>query len=170
MKCPKCHKEVEKGSLYCPYCLAEIPWVREFSTVETLMKKEQQNRPSGKKTENKNYKIFQASKKKKAEIQQKTASMSASVCGDTAGVLLLSAVKYFFCLIFQGEKNNMHSKTMKKHSGLQKMLWIKIPKMKPPIFFWPKVWRNQAINNLHFLFCAHLSRTKLREQEYIKSM
>ena len=98
MKCPKCHKEVEKGSLYCPYCLAEIPWVREFSTVETLMKKEQQNRPS------ENYKIFQASKKKKAEIQQKTASMSASVCGDTAGVLLLSAVKYFFCLIFQGKK------------------------------------------------------------------
>lgn len=93
--------------------------------------------------------------------------MSASVCGDTAGVLLLSAVKYFFCLIFQS-KNNMHSKTMKKHSGLQKMLWIKIPKMKPPIFFWPKVWRNQAINDLHFLFCARLSRTKLREQEYIK--
>lgn len=104
MKCPKCHKEVEKGSLYCPYCLAEIPWVREFSTVETLMKKEQQNRPSEKKTENRNYKIFQTSKKKKAEIQQKTASMSASVCGDTAGVLLLSAVKYFFCLIFQGKK------------------------------------------------------------------
>lgn len=104
MKCPKCHKEVEKGSLYCPYCLAEIPWVREFSTVETLMKKEQQNRPSEKKTENRNYKIFQASKKKKAEIQQKTASMSASVYGDTAGVLLLSAVKYFFCLIFQGKK------------------------------------------------------------------
>ena len=60
--------------------------------------------PIRKKTENKNYKIFQASKKKKAEIQQKTASMSASVCGDTAGVLLLSAVKYFFCLIFQGKK------------------------------------------------------------------
>jgi uncharacterized Zn finger protein (UPF0148 family) len=96
MKCPKCHKEVEKGSLYCPYCLAEIPWVREFSTVETLMKKEQQNRPSEKKQK--------TSKKKKAEIQQKTASMSASVCGDTAGVLLLSAVKYFFCLIFQGKK------------------------------------------------------------------
>lgn len=84
MKCPKCHKEVEKGFLYCPYCLAEIPWVREFSTVETLMKKEQQNRPSEKK--------------------QETASMSASVCGDTAGILLLSAVKYFFCLIFQGKK------------------------------------------------------------------
>ena len=100
MKCPKCHKEVEKGSLYCPYCLAEIPWVREFSTVETLMKKEQQNRPSEKKQKTK----IQASKKKKAEIQQKTASMSASVCGDTTGVLLLSAVKYFFCLIFQGKK------------------------------------------------------------------
>ena len=53
MKCPKCHKEVEKGSLYCPYCLAEIPWVREFSTVETLMKKEQQNRPSEKKQKTK---------------------------------------------------------------------------------------------------------------------
>ena len=104
MKCPKCHKEVEKGSLYCPYCLAEIPWVREFSTVETLMKKEQQNRPSEKKQKTEIIKYFKHRKKKKAEIQQKTASMSASVCGDTAGLLLLSAVKYFFCLIFQGKK------------------------------------------------------------------
>lgn len=45
MKCPKCHREVEKGSLYCPYCLAEIPWVKEFNSVETLMKKEEQNIP-----------------------------------------------------------------------------------------------------------------------------
>ena len=43
MKCPKCNKEVERGFLYCPYCLSEIPWVREYNTVETLMKKEQQN-------------------------------------------------------------------------------------------------------------------------------
>ena len=84
MKCPKCHKEVEKGSLYCPYCLAEIPWVREFSTVETLMKKEQQNRPSEKKQKTEIIKYFKHPK--------------------TAGVLLLSAVKYFFCLIFQGKK------------------------------------------------------------------
>lgn len=103
MKCPKCHKEVEKGSLYCPYCLAEIPWVREFSTVETLMKKEQQNRPSEKKQKTKIIKYFKHPKRRKLKLQ-KTASMSASVCGDTAGVLLLSAVKYFFCLIFQGKK------------------------------------------------------------------
>ena len=45
MKCPKCHKEVEKGSLYCPHCLAEIPWVREFDSVETQMKKQQQRKP-----------------------------------------------------------------------------------------------------------------------------
>lgn len=50
MKCPKCHKEVKLGSLYCPYCLAEIPWVKEFNSVETLMKKEEQNTP-GKKTD-----------------------------------------------------------------------------------------------------------------------
>ena len=44
MKCPNCHKEVEKGSLYCPHCLSEIPWVREFDSVETqLRKKEQQD-------------------------------------------------------------------------------------------------------------------------------
>ncbi len=49
MKCPKCHKEVEKGSLYCPYCLSEIPWVREFDSVETLMKKKQQDQSHGKK-------------------------------------------------------------------------------------------------------------------------
>ena len=38
------------------------------------------------------------------KILESLTSMSASVCGDTAGVLLLSAVKYFFCLIFQGKK------------------------------------------------------------------
>ena len=44
MKCPSCHKEVEKGSLYCSHCLSEIPWVREFDSVETqLRKKEQQD-------------------------------------------------------------------------------------------------------------------------------
>ena len=48
MKCPKCHREVEKGSLYCPHCLAEIPWVREFDSVETLLKKEQQRGPQKK--------------------------------------------------------------------------------------------------------------------------
>ena len=83
MKCPKCHKEVEKGSLYCPYCLAEIPWVREFSTVETLMKKEQQNRPSEKKQKTKIIKYFKHPKRRKLKFKQKTASMSASVCGDT---------------------------------------------------------------------------------------
>lgn len=45
MKCPKCHREVEKGFLYCPHCLAEIPWVKEFDSVETLLKKEEQRNP-----------------------------------------------------------------------------------------------------------------------------
>ena len=53
--------------------------------------------------------------------------MSASVCGDTTGVLLLSAVKYFLPYI-PGQKNNMHSKIMKKHSGLQKNALDKNPK------------------------------------------
>lgn len=56
MKCPKCHKEVEKGSLYCPYCLSEIPWVREFDSVETLMKKKQQNAPPEKEHQRKGIK------------------------------------------------------------------------------------------------------------------
>ena len=48
MKCPKCHKEVEKGSLYCPYGLAEIAAASEFSPVETMMNNEQLHRPSEK--------------------------------------------------------------------------------------------------------------------------
>ena len=71
MKCPKCHKEVEKGSLYCPYCLAEIPWVREFSTVETLMKKEQQNRPSEKKHKTEIVKYFKHRKRRKLKFSRK---------------------------------------------------------------------------------------------------
>jgi len=42
MKCPKCHKEVERGSLYCPNCLTEIPWVKEFDSVETQLEKKRQ--------------------------------------------------------------------------------------------------------------------------------
>lgn len=39
MKCPKCHREVEEGSLYCRHCLAEVPWVKEFDSVETQIEK-----------------------------------------------------------------------------------------------------------------------------------
>ena len=39
MKCPKCDREVPPGFLFCPHCLAEIPWVKEFDTVETRLEK-----------------------------------------------------------------------------------------------------------------------------------
>lgn len=45
MRCPKCHAEVEKGNLYCPNCLTEIPWVQEFNSVETLLKKKEKEEP-----------------------------------------------------------------------------------------------------------------------------
>ena len=35
MKCPKCHAEVEKGSLYCPKCLQEIHWVTMYKGRHT---------------------------------------------------------------------------------------------------------------------------------------
>ncbi|MDO4275980.1 MAG: chitobiase/beta-hexosaminidase C-terminal domain-containing protein [Eubacteriales bacterium] len=45
MKCPNCHTEVKPGSLYCPKCLTEIPWVQEFSSVETLLEKKKREAP-----------------------------------------------------------------------------------------------------------------------------
>ena len=39
MKCPKCNREVPEGNLFCPHCLEEIPWVKEFDTVETRLEK-----------------------------------------------------------------------------------------------------------------------------------
>ena len=39
MKCPKCDKDVPEGFLFCPHCLAEIPWVKEYDTVETRLEK-----------------------------------------------------------------------------------------------------------------------------------
>lgn len=41
MKCPKCHAEVEPGSLYCGKCLTEVPWVKEFDSVETRLAKKE---------------------------------------------------------------------------------------------------------------------------------
>lgn len=40
MKCPHCGIEVEPGTIFCPECLTEIPWVPEYNTIETLMTKE----------------------------------------------------------------------------------------------------------------------------------
>ena len=45
MKCPNCGREVEKGNLFCTHCLAEIPWVQEYNTVETLMEKKKMEEP-----------------------------------------------------------------------------------------------------------------------------
>lgn len=45
MKCPNCGREVEKGNLFCTHCLAEIPWVQEYNSVETLMKKKKMEEP-----------------------------------------------------------------------------------------------------------------------------
>lgn len=45
MKCPNCNAEVKKGSLYCDKCLTEIPWVKEFNSVETLMEKKKMEEP-----------------------------------------------------------------------------------------------------------------------------
>lgn len=39
MKCPKCGEEVKQGSLFCPNCLEEIPWVAEYNTLDTMEKK-----------------------------------------------------------------------------------------------------------------------------------
>lgn len=45
MKCPNCDREVEKGNLFCTYCLSEIPWVQEYNTIETLMEKKKMEEP-----------------------------------------------------------------------------------------------------------------------------
>ena len=128
MKCPKCHKEVEKGSLYCPYCLAEIPWVREFSTVETLMKKEQQNRPSEKKQKTEIIKYFKHPKRRKLKFSRKQLLCLLLCAATLLGFFCYRQLNTFSALYSRAKKTNMHSKTMKKHSGLQNMLWIKNPK------------------------------------------
>lgn len=94
MKCPKCHREVEKGSLYCPHCLAEIPWVREFDSVETLLKKEQQRKPqkiknSGRKRRKQWKKKLKKKVKEKLSFSRKQIFLLALV-----GLLLLCAVFY----------------------------------------------------------------------------
>ena len=89
MKCPKCHKEVEKGSLYCPYCLSEIPWVREFNSVETLMKKEQQNHSESGKHRRRHLRLREYWKRKKKSISRKQI-----VCLLLAAAVLLGLLCY----------------------------------------------------------------------------
>ena len=103
MKCPKCHREVEKGSLYCPHCLAEIPWVREFDSVETLLKKEQQRGPQKKEKIGKKRKQWKKKLKKK---MKKKLSFSRKhffvAAAGTAAFLccFLPGISYFFSSVF----------------------------------------------------------------------
>ena len=92
MKCPKCHREVEKGSLYCPHCLAEIPWVREFDSVETLLKKEQQRGPQKKEKIGKKRKQWK--KKLKKKMKKKLSFSRKQI------FLLLLLGLLLFCAVF----------------------------------------------------------------------
>ena len=95
MKCPKCHREVEKGSLYCPHCLAEIPWVREFDSVETLLKKEQQRGPQKKEKIGKKRKQWK--KKLKKKMKKKLSFSRKQI------FLLLLLGLLLFCAVFYRE-------------------------------------------------------------------
>ena len=106
MKCPNCHKEVEKGSLYCPYCLSEIPWVREFDTVETLMKKKQQNRSSEKKHKSKIIKYFGRRKRKKLKFSKKQL-LCLFLCA-----LMLTG---FFCYLQLNTFSALYSRAKKQY-------------------------------------------------------
>ena len=46
MKCPECGREVSKGSLYCPHCMTEVHWVKDYDTVETQMAKKKMEDPA----------------------------------------------------------------------------------------------------------------------------
>ena len=169
MKCPKCHKEVEKGFLYCPYCLAEIPWVREFSTVETLMKKEQQNRPSEKKQKTEIIKYFKHPKRRKLKFSRKQL-LCLLLCAATLLGFFCYRQLNTFSALYSRAKKQYAQQNYEEAQRIAEYALDKNPKNEAANLLLPKVWRNQAINDLHFLFCARLSRTKLREQEYIKSM
>ena len=104
MKCPKCHKEVEKGSLYCPYCLSEIPWVREFNSVETLMKKEQQNRPPQKKHKFKKYLKKFRHKKRKIDFSRKQIICLMIIVAILFGLLCYRQLHTFSALYSSAER------------------------------------------------------------------
>ena len=106
MKCPNCHKEVEKGSLYCPYCLSEIPWVREFDTVETLMKKKQQNRSYEKTHKSKIIKYFGRRKRKKLKFSKKQL-LCLFLCA-----LMLTG---FFCYLQLNTFSALYSRAKKQY-------------------------------------------------------
>ena len=167
MKCPKCHKEVEKALCTAPTALRGDTPVREFSTVETLMKKEQQNRPS-EKTENRNYKIFQTSKRRKLKFSRKQL-----LCL----LLCVAALLGFFCYRQLNTFSALYSRAKKQYAQqnyeeaqrIAENALDKNPKNEAANLFWPKVWRNQGDKRSALLFCARLSRTNWWEQEYIKS-
>lgn len=98
MKCPKCQKEVEQGSLYCPNCLTEIPWVKEYDTVETLMeKKKKEEQPVQQST---NLNRF----KKKISAHRRTVYITAVIAAVLVGVFCYKQLHTFSALYTMANK------------------------------------------------------------------
>lgn len=95
--------------------------------------------------------------------------MSASVCGDTTGVLLLSAVKYFFCLIFQGKKQYAQQNYEEAQRIAENAL-DKNPKNEAANLLLAKSMEKSGDKRSALLVLRPFIQNKTAEQEYIKSM
>lgn len=136
MKCPNCHKEVEKGSLYCPHCLSEIPWVREFDSVETqLRKKEQQD--SGGESDREGLSAAKLIYNRKRIIV---------IC--LAAAVLLGAFCYrqlhTFSALYSHASQQFEQEHYEAAARSIEAALEKSPIMSLQIFFWQNVWKSKG--------------------------
>lgn len=136
MKCPNCHKEVEKGSLYCPHCLSEIPWVREFDSVETQLRK-RNSRTQVKKVTGKD--CLQ-------ECLFIIRKRIIVVC--LAAAVLLGAFCYRQLHTFSALYSHASQQFEQEHYGAAarsiEAALEKKPNNESQIFFWQNVWRSKG--------------------------
>lgn len=115
MKCPNCHKEVERGSLYCPNCLTEIPWVKEFDSVETQLKKKKLSM-----AEEKPGKFRQL--KEELYHNKKKVILLAVIAAALLGVLCYRQLHTFSALYTRAEKYYENGDLQRSMTAVEKAL------------------------------------------------
>lgn len=102
MKCTNCGAEFEDGTLFCPVCGAEVQWVAEYNTLETLIQQKKQEEEEKKRKEAEIRKEKER-REKKAELERKKKKQKMA---RTAGGILAAVAVCAGCLFFLYQKQH----------------------------------------------------------------
>lgn len=104
MKCTNCGAEFEDGTLFCPVCGAEIQWVPEYNTLETLIQQKKIQEQERKRKEAELRKEKERRERKAEEARKKKEKKRMMLAGGILAAVAVCAGGIF--LVYEKQRNS----------------------------------------------------------------